>query len=75
MRPAEPEPEGRYGRTRVFVRAKLARSLGCVLVTGLILALATQISVALDVTEDRRNSFPAADQRALAQMTEPCRRR
>jgi hypothetical protein len=55
----------------VTVRAKLARSLGCVLVTGLILALATQISVALDVTEDRRNSFPAADQRALAQLTAP----
>jgi hypothetical protein len=55
----------------VSVRAKLARSLGCVLVTGVILALATQISVALDVTEDQRNSFPAADQRALAQMSEP----
>src|SRR5262249_34288777 len=60
-----------WRRPGVNVRAKLARSLGCVLVTGLILALATQISVALDVTEDRRNSFPAADQRALAQMTEP----
>jgi hypothetical protein len=55
----------------VTVRAKLARSLGCVLVTGIILGLATQISVALDVTEDQRNSFPSADQRALAQMTEP----
>jgi ABC-2 family transporter protein len=55
----------------VTVRAKLARSLGCVLVTGIILALATQISRALDVTEDQRNSFPAADQRALAQMTAP----
>jgi ABC-2 family transporter protein len=55
----------------VTVRAKLVRSLGCVLVTGIILALATQISRALDVTEDQRNSFPAADQRALAQMTAP----
>jgi ABC-2 family transporter len=53
------------------VRAKLVRSLGCVLVTGLILGLATQLSVSFDVTEDQRNSFPAADQRALAQMTEP----
>src|SRR4030095_11688405 len=44
---------------------------GCVLVTGVLLALATQISLALDVTEDWRNSFPAADQRALAQLTEP----
>src|SRR5215475_3112099 len=55
----------------VTVRAKLARSLGCILVTGILLALATQISRALDVTEDQRNSFLAADQRALAQLTQP----
>jgi hypothetical protein len=55
----------------VSVRAKLARSLGCVLVTGIILALAIQIGRTLDVTEDQRNSFPAADQRALARLTEP----
>ena len=55
----------------VTVRAKLARSLGCVLMTGIILALATQIRTALDVTEDQRNSFPAADRRALAQLTDP----
>src|SRR4029450_9272636 len=55
----------------VTVRAKLARSLGCVLVTGVFLGLAPQIRLALDVTEDQRNSFPAADQRALAQMTAP----
>jgi ABC-2 family transporter len=55
----------------VSVRAKLARSLGCVLVTGSILGLATQLSVAIDVTEDQRNSFPAADQRVLPQMTQP----
>src|SRR5215471_5407840 len=54
----------------VTVRAKLARSLGCVLVTGVILALAAQIRTARDVTEDQRNSFPAADQRAPAPMTE-----
>jgi hypothetical protein len=54
----------------VTVRAKLARSLGCVLVTGVLLALAAQIRTARDVTEDQRNSFPAADQRALAPMTE-----
>ena len=55
----------------VTVRAKLVRSLGCVLVTGIILGLATQLSLALDVTEDQRNSFAAADQRTLAQMQEP----
>jgi hypothetical protein len=55
----------------VSVRAKLARSLGCVLVMGIMCGLATQISMAFDVTEDQRNSFPTADQRALAQMTAP----
>jgi ABC-2 type transport system permease protein len=55
----------------VTVRAKLARSLGCVLVTGVLLALAAQLRTALDVTEDRRNSFPAADQLALARLTAP----
>src|SRR5262249_17425004 len=55
----------------VSVRAKLARSLGCILATGVLLALATQISLARDVTEDQRNSFPSADQRALVQMTQP----
>jgi ABC-2 type transport system permease protein len=55
----------------VTVRAKLARSLGCVLVTGSILSLATQINVALDVTEDQRNSFPVADQWVLASLTAP----
>ena len=55
----------------VTVRAKLARSLGCVLVTGVFLALTAQIRTARDVTEDHRNSFPAADQRALAPLTEP----
>jgi hypothetical protein len=55
----------------VTVRAKLARALGCILVTGLLLALATQISLTRDVTEDQRNSFPPADQETLAQMTQP----
>jgi hypothetical protein len=55
----------------VTVYVKLARSLGCVLVTGVLLALAAQMSLALDVTEDQRNSFPPADQGALAQLTQP----
>ena len=38
---------------------------------GVILSLATQINVALDVTEDQRNSFPPTDQQTLAQLTEP----
>ncbi len=35
------------------------------------LGLATQVKFTLDVTEDRRNSFPAADQRLLASLTQP----
>ncbi len=35
------------------------------------LAAAAQIRAAFDVTEDRRNSFAAADQRALPQLKEP----
>jgi ABC-type transport system involved in multi-copper enzyme maturation permease subunit len=55
----------------VPLRAKLARSLVCVAVTGALLLLAAQTRTAVDVTEDRRNSFPAADQRALATLREP----
>ena len=33
--------------------------------------LATQIGLSVDLTEDRHNSFPAADQRALAELHEP----
>ena len=35
------------------------------------LGLATQIKFTFDVTEDRRNSFPAADQRLLASLARP----
>ena len=35
------------------------------------LALATQVRTSVDLTEDRRNSFPAADQRVLAGLREP----
>src|SRR5215510_13482865 len=37
----------------------------------LVIAAATQIGTSVDLTEDRRNSFPAADQRALADLREP----
>ena len=55
----------------VPLRAKLARSLVCAAVTGALLLLAAQIRNTIDVTEDRRNSFPAADQRTLATLREP----
>jgi hypothetical protein len=51
--------------------AKLVRSLGCAAVTGALVLLAAQVRTTIDVTEDRRNSFPAADQRALAALREP----
>ena len=43
---------------------KLTWSIICVLITAAVLALATQIRTSIDLTEDRRNSFSAADQRA-----------
>src|ERR1700732_513031 len=52
----------------VPVRTKLVRSIVCVLVAAIVLGLATQIRVSIDVTEDQRNSFPAADQRALSSL-------
>jgi hypothetical protein len=55
----------------VHVRNKLVRSIVCVLVAAIVLGLATQIRVSIDVTEDHRNSFPAADERALASLMGP----
>jgi ABC-2 type transport system permease protein len=55
----------------VHVRNKLVRSIACVLAAAIVLGLATQIRVSIDVTEDHRNSFPAADQRALASLARP----
>ncbi|MFL6304163.1 MAG: ABC transporter permease subunit [Candidatus Sulfotelmatobacter sp.] len=55
----------------VPARTKFMRTIICVSLTAALLALATQIKTSFDLTEDRRNSFPAADQRALAQLREP----
>src|SRR5207244_8265385 len=52
-------------------RSKLVRSAGCVGATALLLFLASQIAMSFDVTEDRRNSFAIADERALAALKEP----
>ena len=46
------------------LRAKLVRSIACVAMVGAVLALATQVRTSFDLTEDRRNSFPAADESA-----------
>src|SRR5215813_4377615 len=53
------------------LRAKLVRSAFCVAIAAAVIAAATQIGRSVDLTEDRRNSFPAADQRALAELREP----
>jgi ABC-2 type transport system permease protein len=50
---------------------KLLRTVLCVGLTGVLLAVATQLRKSSDVSEDKRNSFPAADQRALAGLHEP----
>jgi len=55
----------------VRVRNKVFRSIACVFAVALSLGLATQIRLSIDVTEDRRNSFPVADQRLLASLAGP----
>jgi len=55
----------------VPLQTKIIRSVACLAIVGLALAIATQIRTTIDVSEDRRNSFPAADQRALAELLEP----
>lgn len=53
------------------IRDKVFRSIACVFAVAIALSLATQIRLSFDVTEDQRNSFPAADQRLLATLAEP----
>jgi ABC-2 type transport system permease protein len=55
----------------VAFRTKVVRSLACVTIAAALVALATRVGISVDLTEDRRNSFPAADQRALAELREP----
>jgi ABC-type transport system involved in multi-copper enzyme maturation permease subunit len=50
---------------------KLARTILCVGLAGVLLAVATQLRRSSDVSEDKRNSLPAADQRALAGLKGP----
>jgi len=55
----------------VQLRDKVIRSIVWVLVVALALGLATQIRLTFDATEDRRNSFPPADQHLLASLAQP----
>jgi ABC-2 type transport system permease protein len=52
-------------------QTKFIRSIACLVIVATVLALASQVRMSIDVSEDRRNSFPAADQRALAELREP----
>lgn len=47
---------------------RLARSAVCLLAMALVIGAATQVRTAIDVTEERRNSLPAADERLLATL-------
>src|SRR5215213_9187185 len=53
------------------VRTKIVRSIACVVMIAIVLLLASRIALGIDVTEDRRNSFSVADERALASLPEP----
>jgi ABC-2 type transport system permease protein len=55
----------------VRVRNKIVRSVLCVFAVALALGLVTQIRLTFDVSEDRRNSFPLADQHLLATLPQP----
>jgi ABC-2 type transport system permease protein len=55
----------------VPLRDKLARSAACIAVAAAAIAAAALLGRSVDISEDRRNSFPAADARALAGLREP----
>src|SRR5215831_10722958 len=55
----------------VRVGTKIARSAACLTIAAGVVGLSTQVGLSGDVTADRRNSFPAADQKALAELREP----
>jgi hypothetical protein len=55
----------------VPVGTKLTRSMVCVAIVAAAVGLSTQIQLSTDLAEDRHNSFPAADQRTLADLREP----
>jgi ABC-2 type transport system permease protein len=55
----------------VPARMKLARSLIAIVVAAAVLGISAQLRASLDVAADRRNSFPAADERALHELRAP----
>jgi len=55
----------------IAVRTKLLRSLFVIICAGVVLAACAMVRGSFDLTEDQRNSFALADQRALSQLREP----
>jgi ABC-type transport system involved in multi-copper enzyme maturation permease subunit len=55
----------------VPLRDKLVRSVLCVFAVVILSSVAMQFRAAFDLTEDQRNSFPLADQRALSKLQDP----
>src|SRR5262249_58674938 len=55
----------------VPARSKLVRSAACLAIAAGVFAAATQIALSVDLSQDRRNSFPSADQKALAHLRHP----
>jgi hypothetical protein len=53
------------------IGSKLVLSALCILATAMTIGAAVLLRVSVDLSEDHRNSFPVADQRALATMAEP----
>lgn len=53
------------------VRSKLIRSVALALAALIAIGLVSHIRLSIDLTEDRRNSFSAADQRLLATLSAP----
>jgi ABC-type transport system involved in multi-copper enzyme maturation permease subunit len=62
---------GVFLRPGVPIRTRFLRAATCVLATAIAIELAAQLPLSVDVSEDRRNSFPSADQRQLATMSLP----
>ena len=55
----------------VALGTKVMRSTVCAAIAAAVFAAAAQVGGSVDLTEDRRNSFPAADERALAGLRDP----
>ncbi|MBO0757992.1 MAG: ABC transporter permease subunit, partial [Bradyrhizobiaceae bacterium] len=62
---------GIWLRPGVPIWVRFLRAAACVVATSIAVGLAAQLPWSVDLTEDRRNSFPTADQRQLATMSLP----